>query len=133
MKIARSLLDQMIDHARCDAPAECCGAVGVRDGVATRVYPVENIAPDSLKPLKFEMGIDLFHALEDMEEQGAELGAIYHSHTRTAPYPSQTDQNWSEQYPDAEWIIIGTASDVPEVRTYRVTKSSVEEVELEIQ
>ena len=133
MKIARSLLDQMIDHARRDAPAECCGVVGVRDGVATEVFPTENIAAESLKPLKFEMGIDLFHALEAMDEAGAELGAIYHSHTRTAPYPSQTDQNWSEQYPDAEWIIIGVAGDEPEVRTYRVTKSSVEEVTLEVE
>src|SRR4051794_10228294 len=109
MKIARPLLDQMIAHALRDAPAECCGAVGVKAGVATKVYELENVATDRLKPLKFEMGVDLFHALTDMEDEGAELGAIYHSHTRTDPYPSQTDQNWSEQYPDAEWIIIGTA------------------------
>lgn len=130
MKISQALLDQMIAHAQRDAPDECCGAVGVKDGVATKVYELENLAHS---PLKFELGIDLFHALEDIEESGAELGAIYHSHTRTAPYPSQTDQNWSEQYPGAEWIIVGVADGAVEVKSYLVTRSSVEEVPVEVQ
>ena len=77
--------------------------------------------------------LDLFHALEDIEEEGAELGAIYPSHTRTDPDPSQTDQNWSEQSPGAEWIIVGIDGDDVLVKSYLVTRSSVEEVELEVQ
>ena len=129
MKIAQELLDQIIEHARDDLPNECCGAVGMRDGVATKVYRCKN---EAASPMKFSMGIDLFHAQTDMEEQGAELGAIYHSHPKTEAYPSQTDMNWSDQYPGVEWIIVSLGGDEPVVRSFVVTRSSVEEVAVEV-
>lgn len=129
MNIARQLLDQIIEHARDELPNECCGAVGVRDGVATKVYPCKN---EAASPMKFSMGIDLYHAQVDMEEEGAELGAIYHSHPKTEPYPSQTDMNWSDQYPGVEWIIVGLGTEEPVVRSYKVTTSQVEEVPVEV-
>ena len=129
MKIARPLLDEILDHARRDLPNECCGAVAVRDGEAVKVYALKN---EAASPYRFSLGIDLFHALEDIEDAGAELGAIYHSHPRTEAYPSLTDMAWSEQYPDAEWVIVGHVDTEPVVRSFRVTKQDVEEVELEV-
>ena len=38
-----------------------------------------------------------------------DLGAIYHSHVRSAPYPSQTDINFAAGWPGVEWIIVGLA------------------------
>jgi len=130
MRIAQELLDQMIDHARREAPNECCGVVGVRDGRATRVIPVKN---EAASPLRFEMGIELFYALETIDEAGEELGAIYHSHTRTFPYPSQTDVNWSDQYPGAEWLIVGLNGGEALVRSYRIEGGKVDEVPVEVQ
>jgi proteasome lid subunit RPN8/RPN11 len=130
MRIAQELLDEMIDHARREAPNECCGVVGVRDGRATRVLPVKN---EAASPLKFEMGIELFYALDAIDEAGEELGAIYHSHTRTFPYPSQTDINWSDQYPGAEWLIVGLENDEALVRSYLIEGGRVEEVPVEVE
>ncbi len=127
MRISRALLDEVVEHARRDAPDECCGAIGVRDGAAARVYPCRN---EAASPLRFEMGIDLFHAMEAMEEGGEELGAIYHSHTRTEPVPSQTDINWSGQYPGAEWLIVGLGTPEPVVRSFLIADGSVTEVEV---
>src|SRR4051812_32590923 len=115
MKIARAHLDEIVAHARRDLPNECCGAVAVRDGRVTDVYPLQNVAAS---PVKFEIGIDMFGVLEAIEESGAELGAIYHSHPRTEAYPSLTDMAWSEQYPDAEWIIVGHVQSEPVVRSF---------------
>ncbi len=129
MRIARDQLDQMIDHARRDLPNECCGLVGVRDGEVTEVVPLKNTAAS---PYRFEMGIELFYALETLDEAGEELGAIYHSHTRTFPYPSETDKNWSDQYPGAEWIIVGLENDEALVRSYLIDKGKVEEVEVQV-
>ena len=129
MKIARSLLDEIIAHAREELPNECCGAVGVADGAATKGYRCRN---EAAHPYKFEMGVDLANAIFDMEDNGAELGAIYHSHVRTEPYPSQTDMNWGDQYPGIEWLIVGLGTPEPEVRSFRVTSTSVEEVAVEV-
>ena len=45
------------------------------------------------------------------EDDGAELGAIYHSHTRSEPYPSQTDINFAAGWPGVEWLIVGLRRD----------------------
>jgi proteasome lid subunit RPN8/RPN11 len=129
MKIAPELLEQIVDHARRDAPNECCGVVSVRDGAAAQVIEVKN---EAASPLKFEMGIELFYALERIDEAGEELGAIYHSHTRTEPYPSQTDINWAPQYPGAEWLIVGLNGSDVKVRSYVIEDGRVDEVDVEV-
>ena len=77
--------------------------------------------------------MELFRTMEAIEDGGAELGAVYHSHTRSAPYPSQTDINFSQNWPGIEWIIVGLAGDEPEVRSYTIDGGTVTEVELEVE
>jgi [CysO sulfur-carrier protein]-S-L-cysteine hydrolase len=130
--IARALLDELIAHAREDAPNECCGVVAVTPGdpvSATRVHRVLNAAAS---PLRFEVdGLELLHTIEAIEAEDSELGAIYHSHTRSAPYPSQTDINFAANWPGVEWIIVGVAGgEEPEVRSYLIDGGNVEEVRL---
>jgi [CysO sulfur-carrier protein]-S-L-cysteine hydrolase len=131
--IARALLDELIAHAREDAPNECCGVVAVTPGdpvSATRVHRALNTAAS---PLRFEVdGLELLHTIEAIEADDSELGAIYHSHTRSAPYPSQTDINFAANWPGVEWIIVGLAGgEDPEVRSYLIDDGKVEEVSVE--
>ena len=74
----------------------------------------------------------LLRTLDEIESCGAELGVIYHSHTRSAPYPSQTDINFAAGWPGVEWLIVGTAGDEPEVRSYLIDAGDVTEVEVEV-
>ena len=48
----------------------------------------------------------------EIEDAGHDLGAIYHSHTRSAPYPSQTDINLAF-YPEAVYVIVGSPATTP--------------------
>jgi proteasome lid subunit RPN8/RPN11 len=131
VRIARDLLDRIVDHARRDAPDECCGLVGQVDGRAASVHETANVVRS---PLRFEMdGMELFRTIDAIESAGEELGAVYHSHTRTAPYPSQTDVNFSANWPGIEWIIVGLADGEAEIRSYRIEDGRVEEVELEVE
>ena len=124
------MLDQMIAQARAEAPNECCGIVGARDGSAVAVYPVRNAAAS---PLRYEIDpkdqLRVFEALDDAE---LEIGAIYHSHTRSAPEPSQTDINLAF-YPDALYVIVGLERDEPDVRAWRIVDGAVSEAALEVQ
>jgi proteasome lid subunit RPN8/RPN11 len=130
MRIARDLLDQIVDHARRDAPNECCGVVGTQDGGAHAVYELQNTAAS---PLRFEVGADLVGAMDDLDERGLELGAIYHSHTRTPPYPSQTDVNFAANWPGVEWLIVGVAEAEPKVRSFLIDGGAIEEVPVEVE
>ncbi len=119
MRISAGLLEQVVAHATRDAPNECCGVLAVRDGVAVAVHEMENLAAS---PLRFEVdGLELNRLLSEIEDRGEELGAIYHSHTRSSPEPSQTDVNFAAYWPSVEWLIIGLSGSEPEVRSFMIS------------
>jgi len=130
MVIEADLVAEMVAHAREDAPNECCGVVGVRQGDPAHAITVHRAANLAASPLRFEIdGLEVLHLIEEIEREGLELGAIYHSHTRTDPYPSQTDINFAAGWPGVEWIIVGVADpQQPVVRSYLIDGPSVEEV-----
>jgi proteasome lid subunit RPN8/RPN11 len=130
VRIARRLVQEMIDHALAEAPNECCGVVATRHGEAVRVYRAENI---HASPLRYEISPEeLLRVYMQIEEQGCELGAIYHSHTRSRPYPSQTDVNLAAGWPDPIYVIIGLAGQEPECPAYTIRDGQVREAELEV-
>lgn len=130
MRISQDLYDDMVAHARADAPNECCGIVASQAGEARRVYRTTNL---EASPLKFVMDPrDQIRAYTEIEDDGLDLGAIYHSHTRTAPYPSQTDINFARDWPGVLWIIVGLAGGDAEVRIYEIRDGQVAEAELTV-
>ena len=131
MRISRELYEEMIEHAREEAPNECVGLLGSRDGAAVRLYRAANAAAS---PLRFEIdGSEQIRYHHDIEESGLELGAIYHSHTRTEPSPSQTDISFAAGWPGVLWVIVGLATDEPTVRAWRIDGPQVTEAELVVE
>jgi [CysO sulfur-carrier protein]-S-L-cysteine hydrolase len=130
VNIARELLDEVIAHACEEAPNECCGVLAVELGSPVRAVRVHRAVNTAASPLRFEIdGREVLSLIERIEADGLELGAIYHSHTRTAPYPSQTDINFAAHWPGVEWLIVGLADGAaPEARSYRIEDGQVEEV-----
>jgi len=96
----------MFAHARECAPAECCGLLGGRGGVAASVYPLRNVAREPL--LAYEAAPEeLFDAQRRMRARGEGLVGIYHSHPRSSdPAPSPADVRLAF-YPAAVYFIIG--------------------------
>ncbi len=128
MKISKALLDQVVAHALDDPANEVCGLVAVdAGGTASEVRRTVNI---HRSPMKFEIDGDEMVALyNEIEDRGDRLGAIYHSHVRSPPYPSQTDLNFARWWPGVEWIIVGLkAGAEPEVRSYLIDGGAIEEV-----
>jgi proteasome lid subunit RPN8/RPN11 len=131
VRIAQGLFDAIVEHARRDAPNECCGMVASRDGRAVSVHEAQNTAAS---PFRFEVdGLELHRTLTGIEDAGYDLGAIYHSHTRSDPYPSQTDVNFAANWPGVEWIIVGLANgSEPVVRSYVIDEGVITEVPLNL-
>ncbi len=134
MDIAQELLDQVVAHAQELPGEECCGVIAVDDLTARRaqrVYRAENVHRSDLR---FEIeGTELLKLCEAIEEQGWELGAIYHSHVRSAPYPSQTDVGFAALWPDVEWLIVGLSDPAnPEVRSYVIEGAQISEVPIDV-
>jgi len=130
MIISPVLWQEIVDHALADAPNECCGMIASSDGHAVRVIRATNAAAS---PLYYELDPrEQLRIQNEIDDGGLDLGAIYHSHTRSDPYPSQTDINLAF-YPDSLYVIVGVAKDEPEVRAYRIVDSRVQEVTLQVE
>ena len=131
MKIPQSLIDEIVAHAREDLPNECCGMVGGRDGEATSVYRARN---EFESPLRFGVDSnDLFRITQkEMPGRGEELVAIYHSHTKSPAYPSQTDVNMARgSWPEAMWIIVSLEDEAsPDVNAYWLRDLTISDAEL---
>src|SRR5262245_38491492 len=129
MKIPKSVYEELVAHAREDAPNECCGLIGGTPDQARTVYRARNA---EASPLRYNLDPkDQFRIMSEMEERGEELSGIYHSHTASPAYPSQTDINLAA-YPDAVYLIVSLAEDQVPLRGFSIKDGEVEEVDLAI-
>jgi [CysO sulfur-carrier protein]-S-L-cysteine hydrolase len=130
MRIPKPIYDELLEHAREEAPNECCGLIGGEDGVAKTVYRARNA---EASPLRYNLDPqDQFRIMSEMEERGEDLSAIYHSHTASPAYPSQTDINLAA-YPDALYLIVSLADGESPLRGFEIRDGEVTEVELTIE
>lgn len=133
MLIPHALLEELVAHVLEDPVNEICGVVAVDPAPPVRAVRVHRAANVHRSPLKFEIDpSELLSLWQAIEGEDCELGAIYHSHVRSAPYPSQTDINFAANWPGVEWIIVGLAEGEPEVRSYLIDGGQVSEVVLEV-
>jgi len=122
--VPRQIREQLVAHARREAPNEACGLVAFRDGVAERYLPGENALES---PYRFELRprdpADFF-----LEDEGYEL-AVFHSHPATEPRPSRTDLENIGLWEGRPYLIL--RADTEELRGWRITDGAVELLSLE--
>ena len=130
LKLERSYADEIIAHAREDAPNECCGIIAGNDGSATKLYRAVNA---EASPYRYNVDPkDLLRIYRDLESHGWDVLAIYHSHTGTEAYPSPTDVRLAA-WPDAYYLIVSLADEANAVlRAFQIQEGEVSEVALEI-
>lgn len=131
MRIPQSLVDEIVAHAREDSPNECCGMVGGVDGEARTVHRAQNA---EASPLRYSIDAkEQFRLMRAIEDAGEELVGIYHSHTRSAAYPSQTDVNLAG-WPDAVYLIASLAdAEAPDVKGFWIRDGEIAEAELAVE
>lgn len=121
------MFDQIVAHARAGLPNEACGVVAGDDGGAVRVYPMRN-AEASPVVYRFDSN-EQVRVFSDMDDNGWDLLAIFHSHTRTEAFPSPTDReeaHWKDPitgafmptYPGARYLILSLAERDPLLRAF---------------
>ena len=131
MRIPRSIYDEMLEHAREEVPNECCGILGGKDSEATTLYRATNAEHS---PLRYTLDPnDLFRiTFREIPENDEEMLAIYHSHTGSPAYPSQTDINLAT-YPDAVYLILSLVDGEEPLRGFRIDDGEVIEVDLTVE
>ena len=131
LSLPRSHSDEIIAHAREDAPNECCGIIAGNDGSATKLYRALNA---EASPYRYNVDPkDLLRIYRDIDGNGWDVLAIYHSHTHTEAYPSPTDVKLAA-WPEAYYVIVSLEDEAnPVLRAFRIEDGQVTEEELRVE
>jgi proteasome lid subunit RPN8/RPN11 len=124
------LYKEIVEQGLREFPNECCGLIASVDGVPTKVFAMRNA---DASPVTYRLdGVEQLHVFERMEDEGLDLWAIYHSHTHSEAYPSETDISLAF-YPDARYILLSLADrSAPVLRSFFIVDGQVTEEELTI-
>ena len=132
LRIRRDLVEAMVGHARRDHPDEACGVLAGPVG-SERPERFIEMTNAERSPVIYRMEpAEQLRVFNEMERDGLDLVAIYHSHTRSPAYPSTTDVQLA-YYPEAFYLIVSLRDrDNPDLRAFRITDGKVEEVGLDV-
>ncbi|PXW33407.1 UNVERIFIED_CONTAM: proteasome lid subunit RPN8/RPN11 [Williamsia faeni] len=132
LTISRSLVDQMVAHARADHPDEACGVIAGPEGSdrPERFIAMVN-AERSPTFYRFD-SVEQLKVWREMDRGDEEPVVIYHSHTATEAYPSRTDVSFASE-PNAHYVLISTRDpETEEIRSYRIVDGEITEEPIDI-
>ena len=128
-----ALADAIAAHSRSELPNEACGLLSgsLSDGRAVAFHPTRN---SENSPLRYNIHPDdLLRVTLEIEDAGADLMAIFHSHVRSAAVPSETDRRLAF-YPQALYLLADlTDVAAPDLRAWRIRDGEVTEVPVSIE
>ena len=131
----------MIEHARREAPDECCGILAGKGAVTTEIYEIKNVPSDDPRIIDLKIPTDKtvrymmdpqeqFQTLRNMRERGLTMMGIYHSHPHSPAIPSVTDIRLAF-YPEVFYLIISLSKTVPDLRAFFIVDGETKEEKIE--
>jgi [CysO sulfur-carrier protein]-S-L-cysteine hydrolase len=131
LRLSEEQYRRVVGHCYDGLPYEACGLLagpmlaGEPTGLVTAVYPAHN-ADASARTYTVDSK-DLLRSMRDAESRGEELIGVWHSHTHTDAYPSETDVR---QAPDPAWlyVLVSLRDGAPQVRAYRIRAGEIAEI-----
>jgi len=131
LRLPRSIVNQLLDHARQSPENEVCGFITALGTTPVRCIRIANIATSPSCRYAMDPKQQIA-ALRAMRECGEVLYAIYHSHLHSSAAPSVIDIN-EAGYPEACYLIISLdTKGVLEMRGFRIIADRVDELPLEL-
>ena len=119
---------EIVEQGLREFPNECCGVIASEAGVPVKVIPMRNA---DASPATYRLdGKEQLQVFDDLEERGWDLWAIYHSHTHSEAYPSETDIRLAF-YPETRYLLLSlTDREDPVLRSFFIVDGEVSEEEL---
>ncbi|HET9724586.1 MAG TPA: M67 family metallopeptidase [Actinomycetota bacterium] len=128
MHIDDVLVKEMVEHGLREFPNEACGLLAGRDGTPVRFFAMRNL---DASPASYRLDPkEQLQAFDRMDEEGLELLGIFHTHTHSEAYPSETDRRLAF-YPEASYVVMSLSDRAhPVLRAFRIVDGEVTEEEL---
>jgi proteasome lid subunit RPN8/RPN11 len=126
----------IVAHCYDGLPNEACGLLaGPIEGASEPVGPVTEVYPcDNTDESARSYTVDsrqLLQAMRDSESRGEEVVGVWHSHTHTDAYPSDTDVRQAFE-PTWIYVIVSLKQPEPVMRAYRIRDGKILEVDVDV-
>jgi len=115
-RLKGTVLGDIVDHARRQAPQECCGMLIGDSGDVLECVPARNIADRPTVRFLIDPH-DHVQALRSARARGLDVVGFYHSHPRSPAVPSETDLA-EATYADQLLLIVSLQQTSPDLRLY---------------
>ena len=124
------LFEEMVEHGLRGFPNEACGLVAGKDGEPVKFFAMRNL---DASPVSYRLDPkEQLRVFDEMDEEGWDLLGIFHTHTHSEAYPSDTDMKLAF-YPEALYLVMSLSDrEHPDLRAFRILEDEVEEEELTI-
>lgn len=111
---------EMVDYCLARRPDEACGMLARKGSDIVKAFKMTNA---SASPVRYSLDpreqLAVYNAIDD---EGWELGGVWHSHTHTEAYPSPTDVRLASE--DVPYLIVSLMTEPADIRAYRIIKPS---------
>jgi proteasome lid subunit RPN8/RPN11 len=130
IRVRAEILDGMLQHARSQPGAECCGLLAGHGGIITASFPAENALASATA---YEIAPrELFALFRRIREERLDHLGIYHSHPAGENKPSARDIEQAF-YPEAAYFIISPQRDAPKpIRAFSIREGRAAELEIAV-
>ena len=130
LQIDRVFFDEMVEHGLAAFPNEACGLLAGKEDRPVKFFAMTN---RDASPVTYRLDpMEQLRVFDELDDQGWDLLAIFHTHTHSEAYPSETDRTQAF-YPEARYLVMSLADRAnPILRGFRIEEDDVVEEELEV-
>lgn len=130
LQIGDVLFKEMAEHGLREFPNEACGLLAGRGGVPVRFFAMRNL---DASPISYRLDPkEQLRVFDEVDDGGLDLLGIFHTHTHSEAYPSETDMKLAF-YPDAYYLVMSLSHrEHPVLRAFKIVEDKITEEELAI-
>lgn len=130
IELPNSFFEEIVEQGLREFPNESCGVIAAKEGIPVKAFAMKNA---DASPVSYRLDPkQQLHVFNEMDDEGWDLFGIYHSHTHSEAYPSETDRRQAF-YPESLYMVLSLSDrDNPVLRAFRIEEGEIEEEELAI-
>jgi proteasome lid subunit RPN8/RPN11 len=128
MELDRVFFDEMVEHGLAAFPNEACGLLAGKEARPEKFFAMTN---QDASPVSYRLDPkEQLKVFDEIDDEGWDLLGIFHTHTHSEAYPSETDQKQAF-YPDALYLLMSLSDrEAPVLRGFRISDGTVSEEEV---
>jgi [CysO sulfur-carrier protein]-S-L-cysteine hydrolase len=129
-EIDRGFFDEMVEHGLAGFPNEACGLLAGKEGRPVKFFAMSN---QDASPVSYRLDPkEQLKVFTEIDDEGWDLLGIFHTHTHSEAYPSETDLKQAF-YPEATYLVMSLSDrSNPELRGFTMQDGVIAEREVRV-